>query len=349
MEYRPHRTGVLTVAVLASLAVLTACGKGGPGVKAGEVATTGETLVAAAAKEGQVVFYCSLTPASCEALAKGFEKEYRGVSVKVLRATSPDLSARYATEKKSAAETADVILHADVPFIQTALEEGLVMSFEDAGMLPADHPEKWLLDSEGIAGTPYIVDALGIGINTDLVKPQDRPKTWADLGDPKWKGKMNGPHKDGSGYATYYGTVDDHVDGFLESLSKQEIFPDPGGMVSLTESLAAGQYAIQSVASKAAIDNAKAKGAPVDIVFPEPGATGPAFAYTLNPEPGHPNAQKLFADYVLSEKAGQALHGANSAIAAPQVETEFELLHPNLEYYRPAKVEEVAKILNGGR
>ncbi|CAM5440691.1 hypothetical protein SHIRM173S_07246 [Streptomyces hirsutus] len=35
--------------------------------------------------------------------------------------------------------------------------------------------------------------------------------------------------------------------------------------------------------------------------------------------------------------------------ATPQVETEFELLHPNLEYYRPAKVEEVAKILNGGR
>jgi iron(III) transport system substrate-binding protein len=349
MEYRLHRTGVLTLAVLTSLAALSACGKGGPGVKAGEVTATGETLENAAKQEGQVAFYCSLTPDSCNALAGGFEKEHKGITVKVLRATSPDLSARYATEKKSGAKTADVILHADVPFIQTALKEGLVTSFKDAGLLPADHPEKWLLNSEGITGTPYIVDALGIGINTDLVKPEDYPKSWADLGDPKWKGKMNGPHKDGAGYATYYGTIDDNVDGFLESLSKQKIFPDPGGMVSLTESLAAGQYAIQSVASKAAIDNAKAKGAPVTIVFPEPGATGPAFAYTLNPEPGHPNAQKLFADYVLSEKADQALHDVNSAIATPHVETEFTLLHPNLEYYRPAKVEEVAKTLNGGK
>ncbi len=334
-------------AVVATLGLLSACGGGGPAqAAAGEGAETGQALVTAAQRDREVTFYCSLTPASCEALGNGFEAKYPGVTVNVLRATSPDLSARYATERQSRAETADVILHADMPFVRAGLDDGIIMSVEDAGYLPADFPEEWLLNGSGVTGTPYYFEVLGIGINTDLVPEAERPTSWDDLTDPKWKGRMNGPDKTNAGYAMIYGTIDDSVPGFIDAMAKQEISPDQGGMVSMTESLAAGQHHLQVVSSEPAIKAAKEKGAPVDIVFPEPGATGPTFVITLNPEPGHPSAQKLFTEYLLSEDGNRTLTEVSPSIATPHVQPDYTVLHPNVDYVDPGRQDAVIAAMN---
>lgn len=338
-------------AALSAAAVLTlsACGGGAnaSGVKAGEVKENGDALASAAAEEGALSFYCSAAPDTCEGLAKGFEKEHPDVDVTVLRATSTDVSARYASEKKARAKTADVVLNSDITFIASALEEELVVSFEDAGYLPDGYPSEWLIEHDAIQGTPFLSEAVGIAVNTKQVPAAERPKSWSDLTDPKWKGKMNGPDKESASFAPMYGTVGDHVDGFVDGLSKQDIFGDSGGMVSLTEALGAGEYAVQSLASPIIVGQAKEKGAPVDIIYPEPGLTGPAWGYTLNPEPAHPAAQKAFAEYVTSEKVAQVLSGIADVLLTAHVEPDFEYFPPNWEYYAEEGEKEIVDRMSG--
>lgn len=349
MNSKTIRAVTLMASALVGAVTLTACGSSSAatGIKAGEVTQEGDQLIAAAAKEKELSFYCGAAPATCEAMANGFMAKYGDVKVTVLRATSADLSARYSSEKKSRAKTADVILHSDLPFIAVGLKEGLVTSFKDVGYLAKDFPKEWLVQSDEISGTPFISEAMGIGVNTNLVPEGDRPKTWSDLTDPKWKGKMNGPDKTNAGFAPIYGTTSDHVDGLIKGLSKQEIFGDSGGMLSLTESLGAGQYALQSLASPVMVAEAKKKGAPVEIVMPEPGSTGPAFAYTLNPEPAHPSAQKLFAQYVTSPEGSKQLSPISGALAAAYLHLDFNYFPPNFEYYTEAGKKKIVDAMSG--
>ncbi|WP_182909171.1 ABC transporter substrate-binding protein [Microbispora sp. H13382] len=346
-----RRTAGLIGAVVVAQAVLAGCGNGGNGtdtvIRAGEVKLEGEQLVAAAKEEGELSFYCASAPDTCKALADGFQEKYQGTRVVVLRVTSPDLSARYASEKKARAKTADVLLHSDIPFIAVGLKEGLITSFGKAGYLPGDFPKEWVVSTGEITGTPFISEGIGIGVNTEVVPQSERPTSWQDITDPKWRGKMTGPDKTNAGFAPMYGTTADHVPGLLEGLSKQEIFGDTGGMVSLTESLGAGQYAIQTLASPVTIAAAKQKGAPVDVVYPKEGVTGPAFAYTLNPEPAKPHLQKLFAQYVASKDAGERLSKINDALAAAYIDLKFTFNPPNFEYYTEAGKKKIIDAMAG--
>ncbi|MCC9198496.1 extracellular solute-binding protein (plasmid) [Arthrobacter sp. zg-Y820] len=339
------------VSLMATAAVgataLTSCAgsNAGPTIAAGDVLLEGEELIAAAT-DGELSFYCAAAPAACEAIAEGFEAEY-GVSVNVLRSTSPDLSSRYASEKQSRASTADVLLHSDIQFIAAGLEEGLITSFEEAGYLSDEFPAEWVANSSGISGTPFISEGIGIAINTDLVSEQDRPKDWMDLAAPKWKSKMTGPAAVVSGYPPLLGTLSDHVDGLIEGLRPQEIVENDGGMVSLTEALGAGQHQIQVLASPVVVGAAQEKGAPLDFIWPKSGVTGPAFAYTLNPEPANANAQKLFAQYVTSPEASEVLASISDGYAAAYLDLKFDYFPPNFEYYMKDGMQSVIDAMGG--
>lgn len=337
------RNQVTAAVVVVGMLGVSACGGGATAseVKAGEVEETGKALVSAAAEEGTVRLYCGAAPDTCEGLAAGFEKAYPDVDVDVLRAKSPDLSARYGSEKKSRARTADVLLHSDIPFIESAVAEGTLTTLAEAGYTAEDHPAEWQVPSGKAAGTPFIAEPIGIAINTKLVPSGQRPRSWSDLTDPRWKSRLSGLHHTASTYGALYGTIDDHVPGFIAGLRTQDVHGDTGGMVPLTEALGAGEYAVQTLASPVVVQSARERGAPVEFIYPEPGVTGSSFLYTLNPEPEHPSAQKLLAQWATSKAGSEAAAGDGDGAVAAHIETDFEFFPPVFAYYDPERKQDV--------
>jgi ABC-type Fe3+ transport system substrate-binding protein len=120
---------------------------------------------------------------------------------------------------------------------------------------------------------------------------------------------------------------------FLQGLSTQDMSENTGGEEGASAEVAAGEYALQPVANAGNIAALKQKGAPIAITFPAD-TTGPPYGIGLNAQPGHPAAQKLFAEWLISKAGAAALHAANpysvSQYAGP---ANIKSVTPNLAYF----------------
>ena len=142
-------------------------------------------LIEAAKKEGQVVWYTTLIVNQIiRPLKDAFEKKYPGVTLQYTRADDLVTSAKILAEGKAGRVQADIF--DGIANMLPLQEAGLVAPFTVPNA--ADYPAE-LKDKDGywIAVIMYVFTP---GINTTLVPKDQEPKTFQDLLDPKWKGKM---------------------------------------------------------------------------------------------------------------------------------------------------------------
>src|SRR5262249_17465500 len=148
-----------------------------------------------------------------------------------------------------------------------------------------------------------------IGYNTDLVKADDAPKSFADLLDPKWTGKIVKAHPGYSGTvltATYEMARDLGWD-YFEKLAKQRVLQVQSG-TDPPKKIALGERAVTPDGSEYVMFQLKEAGKPVEIVYPSEGApliTGPNAIFKNAP---NPNAARLFQSWMFSLKAQQMIH-----------------------------------------
>ena len=146
---------------------------------------------------------------------------------------------------------------------------------------------------------------LGPGINTDMVKPADQPKTLEDLLDPKWAGKIAwsaNPGLDGGpGFVALVLLNMGQEKGmeYLRKLSKQKLANIPAASRVVLDQVIAGQYPLSLVVFNHHVAISAAKGAPVKFIDMEPLL---GLVHTINhvSKAPHPNAAKLLIDFVLS-------------------------------------------------
>lgn len=152
-------------------------------------------LVAAAKQEGKVVFYTSIDLQVAEKLGKAFEAKYPGVTAQIERSGAERVFQRVAQEYGSDIHGVDVVDSSDVGNLLAWKRQGLLAAFvpEDVARWPADQR-----DADGCYATDRATLSV-IGYNTRYVKPQDAPKSYADLLEPKWKGMMVKGHPGYSG------------------------------------------------------------------------------------------------------------------------------------------------------
>jgi iron(III) transport system substrate-binding protein len=151
----------------------------------GAFAQTGN--IDAAKKEGRVIVYGSVVPQAMKGLNDAFESKY-GIKVEYWRGDSTKVAERARTEWRAGKPGFDVVeANRGVQLIMK--EEGLFQKFlpPSAEKFPAKFKEKDALI------TPWRVLPISILYNTDLVKPNDVPRSLDDLLDPKWKGKIAFP------------------------------------------------------------------------------------------------------------------------------------------------------------
>src|ERR671938_564506 len=177
-------------------------------------------LIEAARKEGKVIYYTSTDLPVAEKLAKAFEAKYPGIAVRVERTGAERVFQRIGQEYASRIHAVDVVQSSDAAHFIVWKRDGILAPYvpEDvARHYPAEHR-----DPDGQFASFRVWLSI-IAYNTSLVKAEDAPKSFADLLDPKWKGKIVKAHPGYSGtiMTATYQMQRDLGWGYFEKLAKQ--------------------------------------------------------------------------------------------------------------------------------
>jgi iron(III) transport system substrate-binding protein len=260
-------------------------------------------LIEAAGKEGKVILYSSMDLPVGEKLGKAFEAKYPGVAVQIERSGSERLFQRVDQEFGSGVRSVDVINTSDASHIIIWKRNGWLAPFVTDDMAQHFLPE--YRDPDGMSATSRIWLS-SIAYNTNLVKPEDAPKSWADLLDPKWAGKMVKAHPAYSGtiMTATFQLVRDLGWDYLEKLSKQRVMQvqsstDPPKKLSL------GERAIMADGNEYGVVLLKEAGQPVEPIYPlegTPTVSGPTAIFATAP---NPNAARLFQAWLHTRETQQ--------------------------------------------
>src|SRR3979409_2471395 len=148
-------------------------------------------LVEAARKEAKVILYSSMDLPVGEKLGRAFEAQYPGIAVQIERSGSERLFQRVDQEFGAGIRAADVINSSDASHFISWKKNGWLAPFVTEDIAQHFLPE--FRDPDGMSATSRIYLS-SIAYNTNLVKPEDAPKSFADLLDPKWAGKKDKRH-----------------------------------------------------------------------------------------------------------------------------------------------------------
>lgn len=249
-------------------------------------------LIEAAKKEAKVVLYSSMDLPVGEKLGKAFEAAYPGISVQIERSGSERLFQRLDQEFASNIHAADIVNTSDASHIISWKKNGWLAPFVTEDI--AQHFLPAYRDPDGMSATSRIYLS-SIAYNTNLVKPEDAPKSYADLLDPKWAGKMVKGHPAYSGtiMTATFQLVRELGWGYLEKLSKQRVMQVQSS-TDPPKKLALGERAVMADGNEYGVVLLKEAGQPVEPLYPTEGTptiSGPTAIFTTAP---HPNAAKLF-------------------------------------------------------
>jgi len=260
-------------------------------------------LVDAAKKEAKVILYSSMDLPVGEKLGKAFEAAYPGISVQIERSGSERLFQRLDQEFGSGIRSADIVNTSDASHIISWKKNGWLAPFVSEDIARHFLPE--YRDPDGMSATSRIYLS-SIAYNTKLVKPEDAPKSYADLLDPKWAGKMVKGHPAYSGtiMTATFQLVRELGWDYLDKLSKQRVMQvqsstDPPKKLSL------GERAVMADGNEYGVVLLKEAGQPVEPVYPTEGTptvSGPTAIFASAP---HPSAARLFQAWLHTRETQQ--------------------------------------------
>jgi len=260
-------------------------------------------LIEAAKKEAKVILYSSMDLPVGEKLGKAFEAQYPGIAVQIERSGSERLFQRIDQEFGSNIRAADVVNSSDASHFITWKKNGWLAPFVTEDIAQHFLPE--YRDPDGMSATTRIYLS-SIAYNTNLVKPDDAPKSFADLLDPKWAGKMVKGHPAYSGtiMTATFQMVREFGWDYYEKLSKQRVMQVQSS-TDPPKKLALGERAVMADGNEYNVVLLKETGQPVEPVYPTEGTptiSGPTGIFANAP---HPNAARLFQAWLHTRETQQ--------------------------------------------
>jgi iron(III) transport system substrate-binding protein len=260
-------------------------------------------LIEAAKKEAKVVLYSSMDLPVGEKLGKAFEAQYPGIQMQIERSGSERLFQRIGQEFASGIRAVDVVNSADASHFIPWKKDGWLAPFVSEDVAKHFPPE--YRDPDGMFATTRIWLS-SIAYNTNLVKPDDAPKSFSDLLDPKWAGKMVKGHPAYSGtiMTTTFQLVRELGWDYFEKLSKQRVMQVQSS-TDPPKKLALGERAVMADGNEYNVVLLKEAGQPVEPVYPTEGTptiSGPTGIFATAP---HPNAARLFQAWLHTRQTQQ--------------------------------------------
>jgi iron(III) transport system substrate-binding protein len=273
-----------------------------------------ELLLAAAQKEGELTVY-HVYPV-LTAVEAAFTKKY-GIKIKNWRADSESVLNRVVSEAHGGRN--------DVDIVQNESAENQALHREKL-LAPINSPYQKNLIAEAMPNhkewTGITIDVYVAAYNTNHVKKEDLPKTYQDLLDPKWKGKLSVEANDYLWFSSLLSAMGEEKGRKLFS----DIVATNGmsfrkGHTLLSTLVASGEATMGLSAYYLTVTPLKKKGAPIDYIALQPliaqlGAIG------VTRKAPHPAAAMLFYDFVLNE-GEQIMSDEGYAVTSKKIKSPF--------------------------
>ena len=254
-----------------------------------------QKILEAAKKEGVVSLYTSLENADATKIKAVFEKKY-GIKLELWRAGSDTILNRVMTETRANHYSVDV-LETNGMELEALQQEKMLQPFQTpylSELIPeaANRPGDWI---------PTRMHLYCVGYNTNAIKKDELPKTYKDLLNPMWKGKIGIEATNYPWFATVVQALGekDGLQLFRDIVKTNGISVRKGHNL-LVNMVASGEVPMALTVNKQAVGKLKKTGAPVDCFFLEFGV-GTLNGMALHRNAPHPNAAALFMDFMLTD------------------------------------------------
>ena len=260
-------------------------------------------LLEGAKKEGEVVWYTTMTLDQSKAVVDQFQKKYPFIKPTLFRTGGGPLLNKIMTEARGNLYAWDVTVGRG-EMVLPLIEKKLITSYRSPETKMIDDD---LVDNEGY-WTAYYVNTYVLGWNTKLVKKEDVPRTYDALLNPKWKGGQISV--DTEAYGMLQGLIGlwgkEKAVAYFRKLAALDPVPKRGN-TERVQLAVAGEYPL-ILAYNQTLQRMNSRGAPIDWVALEPAVVqvNPVMLASKAP---HPNAARLFLDFILSKEGQQMLSG----------------------------------------
>jgi len=261
-----------------------------------------QILEGGARKEGRITLYTTGIPQTLRPKVTAFEKKYPYIKVEVWRAGTNELVPKVFEEYLAGRHVVDII----------EITQGGELALEERGIIqPFYSPNLAFIQDNAIRRAPggaafsagHYENGHSLGYNTKLIPKTEVPKTYLDLLDPKWKGKMAIPI-DMTGKNWVGLMAETYGEDFVRRLAKQDIAIHALASVALLEMIANGEYALSPSIADAHVTESKKNGSPIDWAPLEPVYINLG-QITLPQHPVNPHAALLYIDFDLSRETGE--------------------------------------------
>jgi iron(III) transport system substrate-binding protein len=274
-----------------------------------------QKIVEGAKKEGELNIYTSAQSDDMGALVSAFEKKY-GIKVSVWRSSSEKVLQRAVTEARANRHTMDVA-ETNGPELESMSREKILQAVASPHLAdliaPAIRPHgEWVGTRLNVFVQAY---------NTSLVKKEDLPKSWEDLANPKWKGKLGIEQEDSDWLAGEYAELGEARASkvFKDIVSTNGVSVRKGHTL-LTQLVVSGEIPFALTVYNYKAEQLKGKGAPIDWFSIGPAIARPNGVAVAKAAP-HPHAAVLFYDFEISPEGQKILAGRDFVPTSKKVDT----------------------------
>ncbi|MFF5297128.1 ABC transporter substrate-binding protein [Paractinoplanes globisporus] len=328
MRALPWKAGALAALTALTLSV-AACGDdstddtpAASGTGTGCISPS-DPLVAAAKAEGKVVMSGPPDQNVRAQLPAAFQKAY-GITVDYIGTGGSDNAARLRSERQAGIYSQDVFVGGGETMANTYKASGWLGSLKDALPASVQTADQWrqgetpFIDPDGSIMKISEYVSLPFVINTNLVKTE--PKTWKDLADPQYTGKilMIDPRK--SGGAVYnvgmFLASPEYGEDFVTKLyhDQKPVFASDSRQG--VDDVAKGKYPIGIGFGQADVDTAMSDGLPIKVIVPDLLQITSGFGYlAIADKMPHPNAGKLLASWLACSEGNKVWNDAYGSIS----------------------------------
>lgn len=297
-------------------------------------AAVDQALIAAAQKEGSVIWYSGLVVDQIiRPEAEAFQKAYPGIKVEYVSQSAGTLTQKLLAESRAGKVQVDVFDSTADTLI--SIPSDILSSYTPASAapFPADYR-----DAQG-RWNAFCVYVWTSGYNTEMIKGQDAPQTFDDLLNPKWKGKIATKIlPQATGVPGFIGNIllskgqGPGMD-YLRKFSQQNLIKVPLTARGVLDQVIAGDYPLAIMIANYHAQISSSQGAPVNWIKMEPIVEVVNYA-ALPKNSAHPNAAKLFVEFLLSDQGQTVLREASYIPASPNVPPKDPSLAPGSGHFK---------------
>lgn len=271
-------------------------------------------------KEGRVVMYSTADADLLKNMKTAFEKRYPQIKMGYVSSGGSELYQKFALESRAGKGQADVVRVGEE--IKLAHSQHLLAEHIGA-FAPQDYPKgqfgSWWLG----LGSPL----MGITINTDKVSIKQAPKSYQDLLDSKWNGRIglqNDPRSLVTTLVAAWG--EQKTAGWLRTLISHKLIIVNGGTSQTQQYLAAGKFAVSPALYMHSVFPAQEQGAPLKLIVPKDAIPAGTGSFAISADAPHPCAAALLSNFIISPGGGRVRNSEGRITLNPHVKVTYPII-----------------------